>query len=83
MKDFKEVLEKVGITKETCKRAGRTFLQTATGYILVNVAVVDFSAGKEVAKSAICGLIVSAIAAGVAAVMNLNKNTESEDTING
>ena len=60
-------------TKETLKRAGRTFLQTAAAYIVANVCVLDFTAGKEVLYSALFGLAVSAAAAGLAAVMNLEK----------
>lgn len=65
-------------TKETFKRALRTFLQAAIAYIVANLAVIDFSSGKEVAKSALIGLCVSAIAAGIAAVMNLQKPSEPE-----
>ena len=57
----------MNILKKTyVKRALRTFLQTAVGYIAVNVAATDLSV-----KSAVIGLAVSAVAAGVAAVMNL------------
>lgn len=66
------------VTKETLKRALRTFLQAAIAYIVANLAVVDFSSGKEIAKSALIGLCVSAIAAGIAAVMNLQKPSEPE-----
>ena len=65
-------------TKETLKRMLRTFVQTAVGYILVNIALVDLSSGKEALKSALIGLGVSAAAAGLAAVMNLTKTEESE-----
>lgn len=78
MKHLTEALKKHGITKETAKRAGRTFIQAAIGYIAVNITVVDFSGGSDVIKSALCGLAVSAIAAGIAAVMNREKTTESE-----
>ncbi len=54
-------------------RALRTFLQTAVGYIAVNIAVVDFS-NTSVAKTAVVGLCVSAAAAGLAAVMNVKEN---------
>lgn len=67
-------------TKETWKRAGRTFLQTAIGYIAVNLAIVDFTAGKEIIKSALIGLIISAVSAGLSAVMNLAKNEAEETT---
>ena len=65
-------------TKETFKRLARTFLQTALGYIVVNLALVDFTGETDVVKSAVVGLCVSAVAAGAAAVMNLEKASESE-----
>ena len=59
----------MNILKKTyVKRALRTFLQTAVGYIAVNIAATDLSV-----KSAVLGLAVSAVAAGVAAVMNLKE----------
>lgn len=64
-------------TKETAKRAVRTFGQAAVGYIVANLAIVDFSSGKEVAKSALIGLCMSALAAGLSAVMNLQKKEEA------
>lgn len=67
------------ITKETLRRALRTFLQAALAYITVNVAVVDFAAPKDAIKSALVGLGVSALAAGIAAAMNLEKSaTDAE-----
>ena len=63
-------------TKETAKRALRTFGQAAVGYILANIAFVDLTSGKDVAKSALIGLGVSALAAGLSAVMNLQKREE-------
>lgn len=55
--------------KKTCvKRAVRTFIQTAVGYVAVNIAATDLSV-----KSAVLGLAVSAVAAGIAAVMNLKE----------
>ena len=59
------------ITKESLRRAFRTFLQTAISYITVNICVVDFTAGADVIKSALTGLIVSGVAAGIAALMNM------------
>ncbi len=59
----------MNILKKTyVKRALRTFLQTAVGYIAVNIAATDLSV-----KSAVLGLAVSAVAAGVAAVMNIKE----------
>ena len=61
--------------KKNCvKRALRTFFQTAVGYLAVNVAVVDFSADKAALKSCLIGLGVSAVSAGISAVMNLKEN---------
>lgn len=65
-------------TQETLKRALRTFFQTAIAYVAVNIAVVDFTQ-KEAAKSAVIGLIVSAVAAGIAAAMNLEKDEGADD----
>ena len=60
--------------KKNCdRRALRTFVQTAIGYLAVNVAVVDFSADKAALKSCLVGLGVSAVSAGVSAVMNLKE----------
>ena len=64
---------KAWIKKTWIKRALRTFLQTAVGYIAVNIAVVDFS-NTSAAKTAVVGLCVSAAAAGLAAVMNVKEN---------
>ncbi|MGN1480299.1 hypothetical protein [Porcipelethomonas sp.] len=51
--------------KTWIKRSLRTFVQTAVGYIAVNIAATDLTV-----KSAVLGLAVSAVAAGLAAVMN-------------
>ena len=61
--------------KECLKRAARTFVQSALGYAAVNlVTVVQTNAtGGEALSTALRGLIVSAIAAGLAAIMNLPK----------
>ncbi len=59
----------MSIFKKPCiKRAIRTFIQTAVGYIAVNVAATDLTV-----KSAVLGLLVSAVSAGLAAVMNLRE----------
>lgn len=66
-------------TKETLRRAIRTFLQAVVAYIIANITIVDFSE-KSIAKSALIGLITSALAAGISAVMNLEQTTtESEE----
>lgn len=58
--------------KPWVKRALRTFFQTAAGYISVHIATTNLDA-----KSAVSGLIISAIAAGIAAAMNF-KEGENE-----
>jgi hypothetical protein len=63
---MKRFLIKV-FTKEPVKRALRTFFQAAAGYISVNIAVAELDT-----KRAVIGFIGSAIAAGIAAVMNLH-----------
>ncbi len=51
-------------------RAIRTFVQTAIGYITVNIATIDFSADKSTIKTMLIGVSISAVSAGIAAVMN-------------
>ena len=64
-------------TKESLRRALRTFLQVVIGYILANIVVIDFTSSKEIIRSAVLGLIISALSAGIAAVMNMEvKNNE-------
>ena len=50
------------------KRALRTFLQTAIGYLAVNIAATDLNV-----KSAVMGLVISAVSAGLAAAMNIKE----------
>ena len=56
------------ITKQTLNRALRTFIQTAIGYVAINIVTIDFSASKQVLKSALIGLGVASVS-----VMNLEK----------
>ena len=39
--------------------------------LVTNIVAIDFSAEKDILKTALIGLGVSAVSAGVAAVMNL------------
>lgn len=63
-------------TKETLYRALRTFLQAAGGYLVTNLVLINFTAEYDVVKSAVVGLGVSAFAAGLAAVMNLEETND-------
>lgn len=60
-------------TKETFKRVARTFIQAFIACVLVGVASIDFSQEKSIINSALLSLAVSAISAGISAVMNLEK----------
>ena len=62
------------LKKNCVKRALRTFVQTAIGYLAVNIADVDFSADQAALKSCLVGLGVSAVSAGISAVMNLKED---------
>lgn len=55
--------------KEPIKRALRTFFQAGSTYILAHIVADDFSS-----KEAVMALIVSTLAAGLAAVMNMDWN---------
>ena len=57
--------------KPWVKRALRTFGQTAIGYIAVNAAMINWAEEWALLKSALIGLGVSAVAAGIAAAMNI------------
>ena len=62
---------KFKFTKETLKRMIKTFVQTAAGDVIVNIAGVDFTGDRDVVKTALIGLAISASSAGLAAIMNL------------
>ena len=67
--------------KETIRRAFRTFWQTAIGYIVTNIAILsdpETLQNTDILKTTIIGLIISAISAGLAAVMNLPKRGEKK-----
>lgn len=65
--------------KETIRRAGRTFLQTAVGYLATNLLLL-LSETKDIfsLKDAMMGLVCASCAAGLAAVMNLPKRGADE-----
>ena len=62
--------------KETIRRAFRTFVQTELGYVVTNIAILsdtEILQNTDILKTTIIGLIISAISAGLATVMNLPK----------
>ncbi len=64
------------LTKNTVKRAVRTFFQSAIAYITVNALCISYGAENGGLEDALIGLAISAAAAGIAAVMNLERNEE-------
>lgn len=70
---------KICLKKPCLKRAFRTFIQTALGYVITNVTLalggLDFNDG-DVVKNALIGL---AVAAGASAVMNLKEGEDKEN----
>lgn len=57
--------------KDWQKRALRTFMQTAVGYVCTAIVTVDWGADKAIIKATVTGIIVSAIAGGISAAMNI------------
>ena len=67
--------------KETIRRALRTFVQTAIGYIVTNIAILsdpETLQNTDILKTTIIGLIISAISAGLAAVKKKKKRSKYE-----
>ena len=63
--------------KNMIRRAVRTFIQTAAGYITANAALTVAGMGDKDAFWQVMGaLLTSAVAAGLAAVMNLPEKGE-------
>jgi len=65
--------------KEMIRRTVRTFFQSAAGYIIANTAYLITAANTDdynYLLNSIIGIGVSAIAAGLAAIMNLPKNED-------
>lgn len=71
---FKEFLKQIGVTKDTVERMFKTFLQAFLAYVVTVLATGDYFEG-ELTKKALVGLLMSALAAGVSAVMNMFKNS--------
>lgn len=66
--------------KEMIKRTCRTFVEAALGYIAANLVVtVSESRDTGVLRTAAVGLIMSSVAAGLAAILNLPRETEGKE----
>ena len=57
--------------KNWIKRAVRTFIQSALGYVCVAVPAINFTGDVSTIKTALVGAGVSALAAGLSAVINI------------
>ncbi|MBR0303506.1 MAG: hypothetical protein IJQ80_06620 [Clostridia bacterium] len=59
--------------KEMIRRAGRTFIQAAAGYVAAHAAVTmtGVAGSSESLRGALLMLITAAVACGISAVMNL------------
>lgn len=55
--------------KNWIRRALRTFIQTAVGYICIAIPAIDWN-DTSTTKGTLIGIGVSAVAAGISAVMN-------------
>ena len=68
------------MNKDFIYRVIKTFFQAFIACVLVGIKTVDFSADKAVLKQALITLAISAISAGISALMNINKVLPSAET---
>ncbi len=73
---IKTFLNSIGITPDTVERAVKTFVQAFLAYIVTSMAAGDFI-NAQLSQKALTGVLISAIAAGLSAVMNMIKNANS------
>lgn len=66
--------------KEMLKRAFRTFIQAALGYIAANIIYIVSSSPEnfDYMKNTVMGLLISASAAGLSAVMNAPRKAKEK-----
>jgi len=63
-------------TKQTFRKVYRTFIQAFLGSVVGTIALVDFTNKEALKQSIIIVVIIPAVSAGVAAVMNLEEGAE-------
>lgn len=73
---IKTFFNTIGITPDTVERAVKTFVQAFLAYIVTAMAAGDFI-NAQLSQKALTGVLISAIAAGLSAVMNMIKNANS------
>lgn len=64
------------VTEQTIKRALRTFFQSAVAYVMVNALCINYAEVKGGLQNALIGLAISAMSAGIAGVMNMERIEE-------
>ena len=73
---------KICLKKPCLKRAFRTFIQTALGYVITNVTLalggLDFNDG-DVVKNALIGLAVAAETESTSEVINLKEGEDKDN----
>ena len=61
------------LTKESLIKVVKTFIQALIAFLVVALPTVDFTQEKSALKAALLGILSSAIAAGLSAVMNIEQ----------
>lgn len=61
------------LTKEALIRVAKTFIQALIAFLVVALPTVDFTQDKSALKAALLGVLASAVAAGLSAVMNIEQ----------
>lgn len=61
------------LTKESLIKVAKTFIQALIAFLVVALPTVDFSQEKSALKAALLGVLASAVAAGLSAVMNIEQ----------
>lgn len=64
-------------------KAFRTFIQAFIGSIVVIAPTIDYSASSDILRGSLTTLFISAISAGIAAVMNIGNMNSKENNQNG
>lgn len=70
-------------TKETWRRVLRTFWQAFFASVVGTMALVDFSDKDALMRSIVFAVVVPALAAGLAAIMNLEQGDQDDGSAEG
>lgn len=65
--------EKLHINKRSTHQSGKTFIQALIAFLVVALPTIDFTQEKSALKAALLGVLASAVAAGLSAVMNIEQ----------